>query len=94
LNAQMDAYRRKKVSEGSRIIAVAEAEKQKMINDAYQGQGSERLVGLQWARVLSGLDTIVLESGGPNGFNPLDINSLMKQLNLKGAPAAAGAKTQ
>src|SRR5262249_18903748 len=94
LSAQMDAYRRKKASEGNKIIAVAEAEKQKMINDAYQGQGSERLVGLQWARVLSGLDTIVLESGGPNGFNPLDLNSLMKQLNLKGtpAPAAGGSK--
>jgi len=87
LSAQMDSYRRKRASEANKIIAVAEAEKQKMINDAYQGAGSERLVGLQWARVLSGLDTIVLESGGPNGFNPLDINSLMKQLNLKGAPA-------
>jgi regulator of protease activity HflC (stomatin/prohibitin superfamily) len=94
LSAQMDSYRRKRVSEGNKIIAVAEAEKQRMINDSYQGAGSERLVGLQWAKVLSGLDTIVLESGGPNGFNPLDMNSLMKQLNLKGPAAAAGPESK
>ncbi len=48
-----------------------------------QGTGSERLVGLEWAKVLSGLDTIVLQSGGPNGFNPLDVEALMKQLKLR-----------
>jgi regulator of protease activity HflC (stomatin/prohibitin superfamily) len=82
LTAQMDAYQRKKAAEANRVIAVAEAEKQRLINDAYQGAGAERLVGLEWAKVLAGLDTIVLESGGPNGFNPLDVQTLMKQLNL------------
>jgi hypothetical protein len=96
LTAQMDSYRRKRASEANKIIAVAEAEKQRMINDAYQGAGSERLVGLQWAKVLSGLDTIVLESGGPNGFNPLNLDSLMKNLKLlgpSGSPKDATAKT-
>jgi hypothetical protein len=88
LSAQMDSYRRKRASEGNKIIAVAEAEKQRMINDAYQGAGADRLVGLQWARVLAGLDTIVLESVGPNGFNPLDLDSLMKNLKLK-APSTS-----
>jgi regulator of protease activity HflC (stomatin/prohibitin superfamily) len=82
LTAQMDSYRRKKSSEANRVIAFAEAEKQRMVNDAYQGAGADRLVGLQWAKVLSGLDTIVLESGGPNGFNPLDLDTLMKQLKV------------
>jgi len=81
--AQMDAYRRKFASEGNKVISLAEAEKQRMINEAYQGTGAERLVGLEWARVLSGLDTIVLPSGGPGGFNPLDVDSLMKQLKMK-----------
>jgi hypothetical protein len=67
------------------VIALAEAEKQRMINESYQGLGSERLVGLEWAKVLSGLDTIVLQSGGPGGFNPLDLDSLMKQLKMKPA---------
>jgi hypothetical protein len=83
ITAQMDSYRRKKASEGNKIIALAEAERQRMINDSYQGAGADKLVGLEWAKVLSGLDTIVLESGGPNGFNPLDLDSLMKQLRLK-----------
>jgi regulator of protease activity HflC (stomatin/prohibitin superfamily) len=90
LTAQMDAYRRKKASEANRVMALADAEKQRMVNEAYQGAGADRLVGLEWAKVLSGLDTIVLESGGPNGFNPLDIDSLMKQLKLK--PSARETK--
>ena len=85
LGAQMDAYRRKKASEANRTISVAEAERQKMINDAYQGAGADRLIGLEWAKVLNGLDTIVLEAGGPNGFNPLDLDSLMKKLKVKTA---------
>src|SRR5215471_13736140 len=83
LTAQMESYRRKRASEGNKIIAIAEAEKQRLANQAYQGEGADRLVGLQWAKVLSGLDTIVLESGGPNGFNPLDLETLMKQLKLQ-----------
>jgi regulator of protease activity HflC (stomatin/prohibitin superfamily) len=82
LTAQMDSYRRKKASEANKLIALAEAEKQRMVNESYQGTGAERLVGLEWAKVLHGLDTIVLESGGPNGFNPLDLPALMKQLKL------------
>ena len=83
LTAEMDSYRRKKSSEANRVIALAEAERQRMINESYQGAGADRLVGLEWAKVLSGLDTIVLESGGPNGFNPLNLETLMKQLKLK-----------
>jgi regulator of protease activity HflC (stomatin/prohibitin superfamily) len=82
LTAQMDAYRRKQASEANKVLALADAQKQKMINEAYQGTGSDRLIGLEWAKVLSGLDTIVLESGGPNGFNPLDMGALMKQLRV------------
>jgi regulator of protease activity HflC (stomatin/prohibitin superfamily) len=83
ISAQMDGYRRKKTSEANKVMALAEAEKQRMVNEAYQGTGAERLVGLEWAKVLSGLETIVLQSGGPNGFNPLDVEGLMKQLKLR-----------
>jgi regulator of protease activity HflC (stomatin/prohibitin superfamily) len=83
LTAQMESYRRKKQSDGNRVIALAEAEKQRMINESYQGLGADRLIGLEWAKVLGGLDTIVLESGGLNGFNPLDMEALMKQLKIK-----------
>jgi hypothetical protein len=79
----MEGYRRIKASEANRVVQLAEAEKQRMINESYQGAGSERLVGLEWARVLNGLDTIVLQSGGVNGFNPLDVDGLMKQLKIQ-----------
>ena len=88
----MDSYRRKKTSEANKVIALAEAERQLMINEAYQGAGADRLIGLEWAKVLGGLDTIVLESGGPNGFNPLNLDTLMKQLKLQ--PSATGATTE
>lgn len=83
LTAQMDSYRRIKASEANRVKSFAEAERQRMINEAYQGEGADRLIGLEWAKVLSGLDTIVLESGGANGFNPLNLEALMKQLRIK-----------
>jgi hypothetical protein len=86
LTAQMEAYRRKKASEANLVMSLAEAEKQRMINQAYQGAGAERLVGLEWAKVLGGLEAIVLETGGPNGFNPLNLDTLMRQLKLQ--PAA------
>jgi regulator of protease activity HflC (stomatin/prohibitin superfamily) len=82
LAAQMEAYERKRKSEANRLTALAEAEKQKLINDAYQGSGSERLVGLEWAKVLAGLETIVLQSGGEGGFNPLDLDRLLRQLKV------------
>ena len=44
--AQMEAYQRKQASQANRIIAFAEAEKQRMLNEAYQGVGADRLVGL------------------------------------------------
>lgn len=90
LTAQMEAYRRRKTAEANRDVAMAEAERQRMINEAYKGPGSERLIGLEWARVLNGLDTIVLESGGPNGFNPLDLQTLMRQLKLETPTQPAG----
>jgi regulator of protease activity HflC (stomatin/prohibitin superfamily) len=83
LSAQMEAYKRKRAAEGNRVVALADAEKQRLLNEAYQGEGADKLLGLEWAKVLSGLDTIVLPAGGPDGFNPLDIETLMRQLNLK-----------
>lgn len=87
MSAAMEAYRRKRNAEANRVVSVAEAEKQRMVNNAYQGPGSERLIGLEWAKVLGGLEAIVLESGGPNGFNPLNLDAVMTQLKLNSRPA-------
>jgi len=47
-----------------------------MINESYQGAGAGAAVGLEWAKVLGGLGGDRLESGGPNGFNPQDLESV------------------
>lgn len=91
MTALMEAYRRTRNSEANRVVALAEAEKQRLINNAYQGAGAERLIGLEWAKVLGGLEAIVLESGGPNGFNPLNLQALMTQLRITGGSNAAPA---
>ncbi len=87
LAAQMEAYQRIKQSDANKLTLLAEAEKQKLINDSYQGTGSDRLIGLEWAKVLGGLDTIVLQSGGSNGFDPFNVDRFLKQLKISSPEA-------
>jgi regulator of protease activity HflC (stomatin/prohibitin superfamily) len=77
--AERDLYVRKKKAEGDLLVKLAEAERVKLKNEALEGEGAERMVGLKMADVYKGLHTVVLPSDGPNGVNPL---SLDKTLNL------------
>jgi regulator of protease activity HflC (stomatin/prohibitin superfamily) len=77
--AEKDLYLRKKRAEADLLVKLAEAERTKLKNEALEGLGAERMVGLRMADVYKGLQTIILSSDGPNGVNPLDID---KTLNL------------
>jgi regulator of protease activity HflC (stomatin/prohibitin superfamily) len=77
--AEEDLYVRKKKAEANLLVKLAEAERVRLKNEAMQGLGAERMVGLKMAEVYRGLDTVVLSSDGPAGVNPLDLN---KTLNL------------
>ncbi len=77
--AEKDLYVRKKKAEADLLVKLAEAERVKLKNEALEGEGAERMVGLKMADVYKGLQTIILPSDGPNGVNPL---SLGKTLNL------------
>jgi regulator of protease activity HflC (stomatin/prohibitin superfamily) len=77
--AEKDLYVRKKKAEADLLVKLSEAERVKLKNDAMEGVGAERMVGLKMADVYKGLHTIILPSDGPNGVNPL---SLEKTLNL------------
>jgi len=77
-NAEKDLYVRSKKAEGDLLVKLAEAKKTEWINQAYQKQGSEKLVGLKMAEVYKGLDMIMLPSGGAHGINPLDLESSLK----------------
>lgn len=74
-NAEKDLYVRSKRAEGDLLVKLAEAKKTELINQAYQNQGSNKLVGLKMAEVYKGLDMIILPSGGTNGINPLNLEA-------------------
>jgi regulator of protease activity HflC (stomatin/prohibitin superfamily) len=77
--AEKDLYVRKKKAEADLLVKVAEAERVKLKNEAMEGEGAERMVGLKMADVYKGLHMIILPSDGKDGVNPL---SLGKTLNL------------
>ena len=63
---------------------MAEAKKSELLNEAYRGAGSEMMVGMKMAGNLTNLDTILIPAGGPNSFNPLDVQSLMRLFSIGG----------
>jgi regulator of protease activity HflC (stomatin/prohibitin superfamily) len=81
-NADRDLYARKKRAEADLRIKLAEARKTQLRNEALQGVGSSRMVGLKMAEVYKGLEIIVLPSDGPNGVNPLDLEKVMRLLDV------------
>jgi len=83
-NAERDAYVRKRHAEADLLIKLADAEKTRLKNEALQGRGASSLVGLQLAELLSNLQMIVLPSDGEGGINPLDIDSVLRMLEVRG----------
>ena len=81
--ADRDLYVRTKHAEADLLVKLADARKTQLRNDALQGAGSDRMVGLKLAEVYKGLELVVLPSDGPNGVNPLDLDHTMKLLEVK-----------
>jgi regulator of protease activity HflC (stomatin/prohibitin superfamily) len=82
-DAERDLYVRKKQAEADLLVKLAEARKTQLRNDALQGAGSDRMVGLKMADVYKGLEILVLPSDGPNGVNPLNLEQTMKLFEIK-----------
>ncbi|RAP26963.1 hypothetical protein DID78_06460 [Candidatus Marinamargulisbacteria bacterium SCGC AG-343-D04] len=72
-NSEKELYVRTKHAQGDLLIKKAEAYKTKLKNRALKGIGSENLVGLEMAKVLEGVEVIVLPSDGQYGVNPLNL---------------------
>jgi regulator of protease activity HflC (stomatin/prohibitin superfamily) len=87
IQAEADAYRRKRVAEADLLVQLANAQGAELENRAYQGGGSENLVGMKMAEVLEGVDTVLVPSGGKAGMNPLDLNQVLRLFDV--APDAA-----
>ena len=82
-DAERDLYVRRKRAEADLLVKLAEAKKTQLRNDALQGAGSDRMVGLKLAEVYKGLELIVLPSDGASGVNPLDLDRTMRLLEVK-----------
>lgn len=76
--AEQNNYRRIRRSAADKLIKLAEAEKTRLINQAYEKAGSENLVGLEMAKVYEGLEVIMLPSSGSDGMNPLDLEGSLR----------------
>jgi regulator of protease activity HflC (stomatin/prohibitin superfamily) len=87
IQAEADAYRRKRVADADLLVQLARAQGTELENRAYQGGGSENLVGMRMAEVLEGVDTVLVPAGGKSGMNPLDLNKALELFDV-GADAA------
>jgi regulator of protease activity HflC (stomatin/prohibitin superfamily) len=81
--AEKDLYFRTKTAEANLLIKLAEAERIRLKNEALQGVGAERMVGLKMAGTFKGLDIVVLPSDGPSGVNPLDLDKALKLFDVR-----------
>ena len=82
-NAERDRYVRTKNAEADLLVKLAEAERVRLKNEALQGAGSERMVGLKMADVYKGLDIVILPSDGASGINPLDLNRTLQLFEVR-----------
>lgn len=81
--AEMELYSRAKKAEANLLVKLAEAKKTELKNEALKSLGSENLVGLEMAKLLSGIEAIVLPSDGKGGLNPLNLEQTLRVFDVK-----------
>jgi regulator of protease activity HflC (stomatin/prohibitin superfamily) len=84
LRSEAELYRRTKAAQGDLTVKLARAKGIELENAALRGAGSENMVGLKMADVLSGTQVIVVPTDGEAGVNPLDLNAALKRFDVKG----------
>lgn len=77
--ADIERYKRIKYSDGDKEVALAQAYKEKLNNDAYMTIGSEIRVALEQAEAFDGIDLIITNKEE----NILDYNYIMGLFNIK-----------
>ncbi len=88
--AEKELYTRKKSAEATLLVKTAEAQATQLKNEAMQLAGNDRKVALEMAKVLEGLECVVVPSGGEHGVNPLDLKSLLTLFGVtEGGPKEA-----
>ncbi len=82
-SAEKELYKRKREAEADLLLKLAEAQKTDLKNKALRKAGADKMVGLEMAEVLKGVQLIVLPSDGANGLNPLDLKQSLKLFDVK-----------
>ncbi len=78
IDADADLYFRKRIAEGDKLVALAEAEAIQLKNEALQATGASNVVGMQMAEVLKDIKVIIVPTDGSSGTNPLNLNSFLR----------------
>ncbi len=81
--AELSAYIQKKKAEGNNLVRGARADTRKMEVLARKGAGTEKVIGLEMAKALEGLEVIILPSDGKSGMNPLNLDKFMSTLGIR-----------
>lgn len=86
--ADTDLFTRRRGAEGKLLVKTAEAEAMELKNQAMQLLGYDRKVAIEMASLLEGVECLVVPTGGPQGVNPLDLQSMLKLFGVQpGGPA-------
>ncbi|MFH1726990.1 MAG: SPFH domain-containing protein [Pseudomonadota bacterium] len=81
--ADGDLYLTSKKAEGDLAIKIATAEGKLALAQAFKGEGGNISVAIEMAKRLKELDTIILQSGGKDGLNPLNVEDMTKMFGVK-----------
>jgi regulator of protease activity HflC (stomatin/prohibitin superfamily) len=82
--AERDLYVRKQEAEADLLVELAEAQRTELKNEALQVLGADKKVALEMAEVLSGLEAIVVPTGGVDSFNPLALDASLEMFGVQG----------
>ncbi len=83
LESEAELYERSQRAGGELQLKLAEAEGTRLANEALRGSGSEAMVGLRMAEVLKGTKVVVIPTDGPSGFNPLDLQTVLRRFDVR-----------
>lgn len=78
--SEAELYERQKEAEGKLLVEQAQAQGQQLVNRAYEGSGSQRIVGLEMAKKARAIKKVYLTSCSQDGVNPLDMSDMVRKL--------------
>ncbi|MDF1564856.1 MAG: SPFH domain-containing protein [Deltaproteobacteria bacterium] len=78
--SEAELYQRQKDAEGRLLVEQAEAAGQEMVNKAYEGAGSNRIVGIEMAKKASAIKKVYMTACEDGGINPMDLGSMVQKI--------------